>query len=341
MTVIPVASTQTAEASTVKLAEYAQSIQVCECAFWGVRNSPCPDREACRDIWTKTQRDEIAFYLAEAQEELEREIGYFIGHKWVTAERWAYTAPVQARWGYIVAGGVKAETAISLSEPVSYASTDPAIVGPIATTVTDEDEVKAFHTGTDIEVDPSDIFISGGSVLITIPRCRLVDPSVADNPAAGLDYANVANFAATVDVKRVYNDTSTQAVLIRNSCLGDCDETRSSVCMQVRYSQISSVYAPYSASNLCGCCPDFVELNYLAGTDMTKQARDAIIRLAHSKMPRNPCDCSPIDEFWKRDRHVPEVLTAERENCPFGLADGSWIAWCWAKAMKLVRGATL
>jgi hypothetical protein len=340
MTVIPVASTQTAEASTVKLAEYAQSIQVCECSFWGVRNSPCPDREACRDVWTKTQRDEIAFYLAEAQEELERKIGYFIGYKWVTEERWAYTAPVQAKWGYIVAGGVKAETNIESASVVDYTGTDPAIVGPIVTTVTDEDEIHVFHTGTNIEVDPSAISISGGSVTITIPRCRLVDPSVADNPAGGLNYADIANFAATVDVKRIYNDTSIQATLIRNSCTNDCSETESNVCMQVRYGPISSVYAPYSSS-LCGCCPDFVELNYLAGTDMTKQARDAIIRLAHSKMPRNPCDCSPIDEFWKRDRHIPEVLTAERENCPFGLADGSWIAWSWAQAMKLVRGATL
>jgi hypothetical protein len=341
MTVIPVASTQTAEASTVKLAEYAQSIQVCECAFWGIRNSPCPDREACRDVWMKPQRDEIAYYLAEAQEELEREVGFFIGHKWITAERWPYSAPIQARWGYIVSGGVRAESDIGAGAAVDYTGTDPAVVGPIATTVTDEDEVKIYHAGTDIEIDPSDITIASGAVTITIPRCRLVDPSVADNPANGLNYNDITNFAATVDVKRVYNNTATQATLIRSSCLNDCDVTEANACMQVRYDRISSIYAPYSTTGLCGCCPDFVELNYLSGTDMTKQARDAIIRLAHSKMPRNPCDCSPIDEFWKRDRHVPDVLTAERENCPFGMSDGAWIAWRWAMAMALVRGVTL
>jgi hypothetical protein len=341
MTVIPVASTQVAEASTVKLAEYAQAIQVCECQFWGLRNSPCPTDQSCRDIWTKDQRDLIAYYLAEAQEELERELGYFVGHKWVTAERHPYSAPVLAQWGYIVAGGVRAESAIDLGSVVDYSSTDPAYVGPVATTVTDEDEVKVYHVGTDIEIDPSDVFIAAGQVVVTIPRCRLVDPSVADNPSTGLNYNDVANFAVTVDVKRVYNDTTTQATLIRNSCRGDCAETDSNACMQVRYGPISSVYAPYTATEICGCCPDFVELNYLAGMDMTKQARDAIIRLAHSKMPQAPCGCSPISEYWKRDRFVPNVLTAERLNCDFGLSDGAWIAWRWAHAMKLVRGATL
>ena len=339
MTIVPTQSTQVVEASTVKLAEYAYAVRVCECFMWGVRNSPCADEQSCRDIWTKEERDFIAFYLAEAQEEIERELGYFVGRRWVTDERHRYADPIITRWGHVVAGGVKGETAISAGETVDH-TTDPAIVGPVATTVTDESEIRIYHTDTDIEVDPSDITISGGFVTIEIPRCRLVLPELADNPANGLNYNTLTNFATDVDIVRVYNDTDTGATLVRLSCQSNCTDTQTDACIYVRKSNIGSVSAPVS-SGLCGCAPDFVDLNYYSGVEMTKQMRDAIIRLAHTKMPRSPCACSPVEEFWKRDRNAPEVLSRERLNCPFGMSDGAWIAWRWTQAMKLYRGAVL
>jgi hypothetical protein len=339
MAIVPSSETQVSESSTVRLSMYAQTIQVCECSFWGLRNSQCPDKQGCRDVWVKSQRDEIAYYLAEAQEEIEDQVGYFIGKKWTTGERWKYSTPVVARWGHIVAGGIRAEENIELSSVVDYSGIDPAIVGPIATSVMDINEVKIFHVGTNIEIDPSEIDISGGFVTITIPRCRLVDPSVADNPESGLNYDNVGNFASNIDVKRVYNDTSTQATLIRKKCRNSCDDEITSACIYVRHETISSVHVP--SGDMCNCYPDFVELNYLSGIDLTKQAKEAIIRLAHSKMPRNPCDCNQTDEFWKRDRNIPEILDRERLNCPFGISDGAWIAWKWTQSMRLVRGGTM
>ena len=85
-----------------------------------------------------------------------------------------------------------------------------------------------------------------------------------------------------------------------------------------------------------------MRLNYLSGMDPTSpQAEDAIIRLAHSKMPEEPCGCSVAQRLWKRDRSVPSLLTAERLNCPFGLSDGAWIAWKFAMALKKYRAHTL
>lgn len=337
MTIVKAASTLTAESSTVKLAQYAQAIQVCECAMWGVSNSGC-DTQGCRDIWVKSQRDEIAYYLAEAQEELEREIGYHIGYKWDTNERHQYGRPVKTVWGYVVAGGTRATSIISAGEAVDHTA-DPAIIGPVATTVTDENEIHVYHPGSDVEIDPSSITIAGGFATIEVPRCRMVLESLADNTTSGVSYTNIANFESTVDVYRVYNDTTTPATLVKPGCSGDCSETTADKCIYVRYSKLGSVDVPNS--NLCACSPAFVDLNYYSGVEMTRQMQDTIIRLAHSKMPRNPCSCSPIDEFWKRDRNVPAVLTAERLNCPFGLSDGAWIAWEWAKAMRLVRGSVL
>lgn len=340
MAVIPTQSTQEAEASTVKLAEYAYAIRVCECAFWGVRNSPCADEQGCRDIWKKDERDQIAFYLAEAQEEVERELGYFVGYKWVTNERHFYTRPIVTDWGHVIAGGVRGETDISLSEVVNY-GTEPATIGPIVTSVTDENEIKVYHTDTDIEVDPSSITISGGTVTIEVPRCRLVDPDNADNPDNGLNYNDLSNFASNVDVVRVYNDTNTQATLVSQTCTSNCSTNESTACIYVRRPKLGSIDVPYQASNLCGCRPHFADLNYYSGLEMTKQARDAIIRLAHTKMPRPPCNCSPIEEFWRRDREIPDVLTRERLNCPFGQSNGAWLSWRFVQSMKLYRGATL
>lgn len=339
MTVIPTQSTQVAEASTVKLAEYAYAIHICECVFWGVKNSSCADEQGCRDIWPKEERDKIAFYLAEAQEEIEQELGFFVGYKWVTQERHPYTRPIQARWGHVIAGGIRGETDIDAASTVDYTS-EPAIIGPIATSVTDEDEIKVYHTDTDIEVDPSEIVLSGGNVTIYIPRCRLVDPDYADNPSNGIDYNNLLYFATDVDVKRVYNDTGTQATMVRVSCNNNCVEETGDACIHVRYPRIGSVDVQMG-STLCRDSWNFAELNYYSGLEMTKQARDAIIRLAHTKMPEPPCNCSPISYYWERDRKMPDVLTRERLNNPFGLMDGAWIAWRFTQAMKLHRGGTL
>ena len=79
MTVIPTQDALIAEDSAVRLARYARLIGYPECAFWGVNRTEDPQVNACREIWTKDQRDTIAKYLAEAQYEIEQEIGYFIG----------------------------------------------------------------------------------------------------------------------------------------------------------------------------------------------------------------------------------------------------------------------
>jgi len=58
-------------------------------------------------------------------------------------------------------------------------------------------------------------------------------------------------------------------------------------------------------------------------------------------MPEEPCGCEVAQRLWRRDRHVPEVLTRERINCPYGLSDGAWQAWRFTQSMKLVRGRVL
>lgn len=370
MTVIAVVTSLIDETdSAVKLARYAQLAQYAEDQFFGVDN-PATQQAACKPIWTHEMRSMIAKYLAEAQEEIEQVTGYPLFPRWIIDEQQYYSFPVHARWGKVITGGFRNTAMIQASAAVSHA-TDPAVVGPFATTVTDEDEIAVFHPGTEIEIYPSSITLAGGFVTVYIPRARLVAADSQDNPADGWTYSDIppsgtTPFESTVDLVRVYNDPSIQGGLIwphRVSagcdcdctyCCGNCSEYSVNGCIYVRNGEIGTVDvldAAYSAvtglwTATCPTCycedPTFLRLNYRAGlTPLTKQAEDAVIRLAHSKMPQPPCGCGTIQEMWTRDRNVPDVLTAERENCPFGMSDGAWTAWRFANAMMLKRGMAL
>lgn len=342
------------ETSAVLLASYAQLIGVQECAFWGVNNGTAP-AHACRQIWSLHDRNLVASYLAEAQAAMERVLNYPLGRRWFANEQHPYSVPVQARWGHVIAAGVRATDDIALDEAVDH-TTDPAVIGPVPTTVTDEDEIHVYHHGTDAEIVPSAIMLAGGNVTIEIPRCRLVLPAYADNPATGWSYTDITVtgvFAQTVDIKRVYNDPSTQGVLVYPhgktlSCTISCGELTQTACLYPRsliLGEFDALPATYSAGGWTPACgyawPDLVRLNYCAGVTLDDQLRDTVVRLAHSLMPETPCGCPEGKRLWERDRNVPQILTAERLNCPFGVTDGAWLAWQVALTRRLVRGYTL
>jgi hypothetical protein len=328
-------------------------IQNTECSFFGVRDDSNPEL-GCRTIWTKQQRDEVARYLSEAQFEIEQQVNFPLNPRWFTDEQHPYLCSVQTYWGYVIEAGVRAETDIELGATVDHTN-DPAEV-VVATSVTNEDEIHVFHPDTDLEINPSSITISGGNATILIPRCRMVAPEFAENPPEGWDYSDLTKFDSEVDVKRVYNDPSTNAQLVwPRGCSGcaTCTEQTQTACMYLRNAKAGvfdvhpsrfvdgSWIRPNRSSFCCRSHPQLVRLNYRAGLNPTTlQAEDAIIRLAHSKMPAELCGCETFTRIWRRDRFVPEVLTRERYSVPWGLSDGAWISWKFALSMRLVRGAT-
>ena len=180
-------------------------------------------------------------------------------------------------------------------------------------------------------------------VTIEIPRCRLVELASIDNTQAGLDYADVppsatSPFEATVDIGRVYNDPETQAVMIwphrtnegticSCGCMS-CDESTHEACEYIRNGETGAIDILYAHlvgsvwTTACSCAcaaPELVQVNYRAGLQtITKQAEDAVIHLAHAKMPRPSCGCGIVRDKWDADRVVPENMTAEQAACPFG-----------------------
>lgn len=333
----------------VNLVDYCNIVGYRECAFFGVAFDA--DVAAGARILTYGQRKMIARYLCEAQEEVEDELNYAIIPTWYTVEPHDYRIPIVTKWGRVISGGVRGETDIALAQAVVHAA-DPAVItinDPLVADIDSIDEVMVYYLDTDFEIIPDAITIAGNILTINIPRCRMVGFANLDTPEAGVPYGTVADFQQTVDVKRIYNDLSTQAELVDpHNCnslcsSGNCSEYTHSGCIYVRKPAIGVVDAlpaTYSSGAwvAAGCTRRYslARLNYYAGlTSLTKKLQDAVIRLAHSKMYQEPCGYAPIKGFWDRDTNVPEVLSEAQANCPFGSSDGAWWAWKQVQSVKL------
>lgn len=355
------------EGSNVSLALYAAIIQVNpENLFWGVRRADDSQYD-CRTYWIKAERDNISRMLAEAQIEIEQETRYPLVRRWIANEQRPWSWPLSSDWNWAFDGGVRATDGIDLDAAVTHVADDvdgnpsPSTV-TVATAITDVNEIKVYYPASlgvegPVEIDPSDIDADGVNAVISIPRCRLVRPGLVNNPRTGLEYDVEPNFLSLVDVVRVYHDESTQATLVwphRNSSCSCgafgcpvCGEFTRTGCIYVKVPEIGSMDvlpATFSSGswtvNLACLCsnPHHVILNYRAGlATLSPQARDAVIRLAHAKMPDEPCGCQISTRMWKRDRNVSLAQTRERINCRFGLSDGAWAAWEFSQALKVKR----
>jgi hypothetical protein len=343
----------------VPLWRYAERIEAPQCQFYGVRNdADFENYSDCQSFWNHLERDNIEYYLMEAQHEIEDELGFFLCPTWVYGkledvpngdfrliDAEALTIPFITRWGLVLWGGTQGVTLIGDGVAVNHGA-DPAVV-TLATTVTDTDEIKVFHPGSAIQIYPSSMGISGGVLTIEIPRCRMVKESLLET--VDIAYDVVANFESVVDVYRFYNDNSSHATLVSphscsSSCLNaGCGENTDTACIYVmnqRIGEITMRPATYSGGtwtpNGLSCrCPSLVRLNYQAGMiRVTRQMEDAVIRLAHTKMPKELCGCEYGQKLWERDRNIPVALTEQRLANPFGTMDGAWMAWNFVRANK-------
>lgn len=344
-TIIPDAPQRTC----LSLARYAKLTNYNECSLFGVKHD---QDTACFHIMSQFDRDNIRYYLAEALEEIENILRYPLCPTWFTDEVHQSQYPQLTDWKKVIAGGIRGETTIAAGEGLDYTS-EPVGIGPIATTLTDTDEIRVFYPGSDYEIEPSIVQISGGQLTIFIPRCRLVNPDLWDDqPAGGFDYDDLANFTGAVDVRRVYNDTSVQGEIVwphGNGSCPSCSEGVASACLTVKDGEIGEVGilpATYSSGSWSSsswscysCTPEKMRLNYYAGAIPTPlTGENSILRLAHTKMPSQPCaGCDYTRSIWGRDRVIPDLITRERANNPFGLMNGAWIAWRFTQAIRKVR----
>lgn len=212
--------------------------------------------------------------------------------------------------GYFIGGGQRMQTVIQAGAAVVY--TDPngdgyaelATVGPIATTVTDVNQIAVYMAAADThlaagapaaEIRPITVSISAGMLTITFRRELGVLPDLvtALEPEA-VDGTDNASFVSTVDVYQRYTDPSTSVMigwLPFPSC-GWCGDGTCSACGESvdygcllqrdeRRSIVSFHPGTYDADTLTWTqdawpewrAPDFVRAWYRAGWRDESQAR--------------------------------------------------------------------
>lgn len=348
----------------VSLSRYAKIIGYEEAAFWGV-NYENQYLKGCDPYWTEYQRMTIANALAEAQQEIEQVCGYPLCPTYIQGEyndnpRWVDQQKIKCkiitRYPRILAAGSPVTEVLESDSLIDYTNPNgTGVVGPIPTTSTSVEEIKIFYPGSNRQITPSKITLASGNVTIEIPRYRMVKQEFLNVIEGVPDHENLAFFLTTVDVRRTYTDPSQQAVLVRpncrnNSCANGCTECTHTACMYLEdpYLGIVRVSAAtwnedeeeWSSKVICGYGYRNVRLNYLAGVrQLDLQAEMAIVRLAHSKLGRPPCQCDKTGQIWSQDYETTGAVTRERVNCPFGLSNGAWNAWKWAKGFAAQRAS--
>ncbi len=222
----------------------------------------------CTNVWHQfawqdsgqVGREDIAFAIAQAENDLEEYLRYPLLPIWINDERSPVTPPgdpsvinisltdrsgfplnVHTRWKHFVSGGIEAKDLIEAGATVTYTDTDgdgyaETATVTVVTTVTDPAEIAVYVPGeaandsweirplNDPKTRRRSVTISGGSAVIVMAREQLVDPDLQDafDPAA-VDGQVAGNFLATVDVYRHYNDPQTQVTLMWRPRPGPCD----------------------------------------------------------------------------------------------------------------------
>jgi hypothetical protein len=235
------------------LENWRQILQFSPFYFFGIGDSTLlKPYEGCSPLtrqyaWQNSDaasRSEIAAAIATAEQRLFDKLDFWPAPTFVRetvlypwqGQAWGRWASVQLAALHVRAIGVEAHTAIALATAVTYTDSDSDgymdtfTIGPVATTVTDPDEIAVYFAaadrfdGPDFSTDvgerwrvaPVRVTIAGGNVTVKGPAWLLVKPityeGVTNIGANGLAPATVAStpahFATTLDLYRRYADAT-------------------------------------------------------------------------------------------------------------------------------------
>lgn len=257
---------------------------------------------------------------------------------------------LNVRWNKLLRAGRRATEEIELGATVVYSDEDSDDIFEtatitVATTVTDPNEIRLFRDGENAHPSweyrwPRSISISGGTATIVIDSWHLVDPSLQNwapsisNSVEGIrvDTGDASKFVSTVDVYRVYTDTTSpsatlyweprrgvEGVLFTGSCPScsgsgcpACSYTAQDGCAFIHNHEsglIAAVPAVYDSDDgrweqttLLECRePDLVKVWYQAGN----QDDDYIAGYT----------LDPLSDFWAVTIAMLATAKLERDIC--------------------------
>lgn len=337
-------------------------------------------------------REELAHTIAKAEEAVAEQLSYWPAPKWVTNEVHPYPRPhnrqlygwagtprgqwkaLQLNWGKVQGGGSMARTLISAAGAVVMSDqdgdgVDDRFTVTVATTVTDPAEIAIYFTSVDRNAEPLDetwrirpvsVVISGGNAVITGHPALLVVPnleSVVDPQI--LDVTTAANFVTTVEVHRLYLDTtSTLANPAQGTALWEnpdcavppCTVEWLPVCQGARNADTGMVSVDFLQGGLF--CPpsdrepDRVSLNYVAGEPsvngrMSRAMADVVAHLTTAWLPVDKCGCERADRiiaYWRAieavdTKGIVPITLKQLDDNPFGVQRGA--LWAWQRVEQL------
>lgn len=348
----------------------------------------------------RLSRDELAYAIYTAERMITDELHYspaplWIEDEWIPYSRsgvvpfyglngktaYAQMKSVRTRLGRVIAGGQRSTTLISSGAVVTYSKSDgnnstyqDRATISMATTITDPCEVQVFFTTTDgaifaahprYQVRPLRVTISGGIATITGDRALFVSPEFqefqdASYTAGDTGAADSAHFVQTVDIYRVFNDTSgaeeKQGVLVWEAEPQDCPDppcavTTQTLCLGLRDRDLGIVQpypsswnattSTYDGTSFIECRePDRVRVNYYSGVPlevgsngcrMNRRYAMAVARLAMTLLPKLKCGCTQAErqmQYWfDPPDNEREDFSLQSINNSFGEARGAIFAW--------------
>lgn len=350
-------SAPTVETSGFLLAEYAKHLNYDWCSFFGVRrwvNHRHADTVGCTTVWTQAERNNLAWYLCEAQRELEHVTKWPLSTKYfVDEEVIAYNCPDYVKWHRVQAIGVQAFSDVGTAT-VDY-STEPAtvIVPSVAAngmTVSAEN-VRIYEAGTDnqlVGIGLTDL--NNGSVQIDLMRCLMVAEGNHNTTKSNLvNWDDLFMFVDEVDIKIEYVEPRNGQLICSPRCCGQCgcqsatscEATGIETCVHVEdpYTGLVTAPKPIEKGCRCRCNVQKLKLSYAAGD--RKIAKDSILAirwLAHAKMPKIPCSCEMLQAVYAEDRKRPDTISHTMTQAAFGIPlQGAYSAYWWAYHNRGIR----
>jgi len=343
------------------LNDFRKRFHLPRCRFNGVEGSG-EYSGACNHTWQQWERDSVAEALADAEGMLAGELKYWLGPHYLIDYDHEWRNPIQLKYGYVLGGGVRGRDEVVPS--ASDFTVDPAtITVPQASFTGGQSEIVVVEDDSGLVIDIDDIAEVGTDYVLSIYQCNLIRWEDLEEQQEAIEWDAAFPLAtwlklADITVYREYRDESSQATITYSSgcncwCSGTaCAGTDYTGCVYVVDWEISAVRvsrADYAdggwtcdSTAICGCCSnDKVKVRYQAGTTDPPNWERAVVQLALSILDWKPCGCTIFDNAYRRAQNVPEILTGERLNCPFGMADGAYYAWAWTRSQQNGRGFML
>lgn len=356
----------------LSLDDFAKVMGINPAHFNGAANSnvtPVVDN-ACNDIWPqyswqagdRVSREDIAQEIANTEQDIADYIKYFPAPMWIAQENHPYPRhhrpdvisvggydvrgyhkSVNTKYGYIIAPGQRAVTDlgdsnVTLSDADKDTYKETATVS-IATTLTDECEIKVYFSGhggeQEWEIRPARTkAISGGIFTATFWAWQLIDPKLWEalptvEGFAAIDWTDSDNIVDSVEIYREYNDTTATTAefywepktiplnwqsALNCGCGGvgceACTLTTQTGCLHIRDAE-SGIAVPEPASYSSGVwgatswsvCrdPDFVKIWYYAGYWSDRKRRSEV--------------CEPLSRWWHQIIAYMATARLERPFC--------------------------